>query len=228
MEEMDSSKTKPAMDAIVLWCQMCAILNEMVLSLPDPRHHDRGGGQQWDQVSQGRLVAVVPDEDSWIPQRQCAQLHHQLAWRPGLQRHHSQTPVSAKHSILFVCVCVRACMCLSVLCIHVCVSGYQRSFSYAALFVWNRLPCKVRSSNTLTSFKSSFRPNLFKPSCFLVFVCVSWTWRERERVETVLLILVFACGHVFKITDSQACKIYTNHILEYAKPFVQIACKCRG
>ena len=31
----------------------------------------------------------------------------------------------------------------------------QRKFSYAAPSVWNSLPCKVRSSNTLTSFKSS-------------------------------------------------------------------------
>ena len=55
----------------------------------------------------------------------------------------------------------------------------QRSFSYAAQSVWNSLPCKTRSSNTLTSFKS----HLFKLHNWLcvcararVCMCVSLFW----------------------------------------------------
>ena len=40
----------------------------------------------------------------------------------------------------------------------------QRSFSYAAPSVWNSLPCKVRSSNTPTAFKSPLKSHLFKLS----------------------------------------------------------------
>ena len=40
----------------------------------------------------------------------------------------------------------------------------QRSFSYAALTVWNTLPYKIRSSNTISSFKSSLKTYLFQQS----------------------------------------------------------------
>ena len=40
----------------------------------------------------------------------------------------------------------------------------QRSFSYAAPAVWNTLPHKIRSSNTLSSFRSAFQTDLFQQS----------------------------------------------------------------
>ena len=40
----------------------------------------------------------------------------------------------------------------------------QRSFSYAAPAVWNTLPYDVRSSNTMSSFKSLFKTYLFQQS----------------------------------------------------------------
>ena len=57
----------------------------------------------------------------------------------------------------------------------------QRAFSYAAPTVWNTLPYEIRSSNTISSFKSSLKTYLFQQSYWLcVCVCV-WggTWRER-------------------------------------------------
>ena len=43
----------------------------------------------------------------------------------------------------------------------------QRSFSYDTSSVWNSLPWQVRSSNTLASYKSSLKSNLFKLSYWL-------------------------------------------------------------
>ena len=40
----------------------------------------------------------------------------------------------------------------------------QRSFSYAAPAVWNALPYKIRSSSTLSSFKSSLKTYLSQQS----------------------------------------------------------------
>ena len=40
----------------------------------------------------------------------------------------------------------------------------QRSFSYAAPTVWNTLPYEIRSSNTISSFKSSLKTYLFQQS----------------------------------------------------------------
>ena len=54
----------------------------------------------------------------------------------------------------------------------------QRSFSYAAPAVWNTLPYEIRSSNTISSFKSSLKTSSFFSSpTDCVCVCV----RERER-----------------------------------------------
>ena len=47
----------------------------------------------------------------------------------------------------------------------------QRSFSYAAPTVWNTLPYEIRSSNTISSFKSSLKTYLFQRS-YWVCVCV--------------------------------------------------------
>ena len=47
----------------------------------------------------------------------------------------------------------------------------QRSFSYDTSSVWKSLPWQVRSSNTLASYKSSLKSNLFKLSYWLC-VCV--------------------------------------------------------
>ena len=41
----------------------------------------------------------------------------------------------------------------------------QRSFSFAAPAVWNTLPYKIRSSNTISSFRSSLIAYLFQQSC---------------------------------------------------------------
>ena len=40
----------------------------------------------------------------------------------------------------------------------------QRSFSYAAPTVWNTLPYEIRSSNTISSFKSSLKTYIFQQS----------------------------------------------------------------
>ena len=57
----------------------------------------------------------------------------------------------------------------SVLCVptvHTHSPG-RGSFSCAAPVVWGTLPCKVRSSNTVSSFESSLEARLFWWSCWL-------------------------------------------------------------
>ena len=51
----------------------------------------------------------------------------------------------------------------------------QRSFSYAAPAIWNTLPYKIRSSNTISSFKSSLK------TCFSAVLLIVWGGGERER-----------------------------------------------
>ena len=48
----------------------------------------------------------------------------------------------------------------------------QRSFSYAAPSVWNAFPYEIRSSNTLSSFKSSLEPIFSSSPTGCVFVWV--------------------------------------------------------
>ena len=50
---------------------------------------------------------------------------------------------------------------IRTVCIH---SLDQRSFSFAAPAVWNTLPYEIRSSNTISSFKSSLKTYLFQQS----------------------------------------------------------------
>lgn len=61
--------------------QLLSFLNKDFFDLIylDSRHHNRGDRQSRDKVSQGRATALVPDEDSWLPQRERAQLHNLLA-----------------------------------------------------------------------------------------------------------------------------------------------------
>ena len=54
--------------------------------------------------------------------------------------------------------CDTSILCFTSVCM--CLLG-QKSFSYAALYVWNSLRFKIRLSNTLTSFKSSLKSELF-------------------------------------------------------------------
>ena len=78
---------------------------------------------------------------------------------------------------LLVFAVLRLMLAFSVLalCAH---SLGQRSFSYAASSVWNSLPYKVTSSNTLAYFKPALKYHLFSsythessdPAC--VCVCV--------------------------------------------------------
>ena len=63
-----------------------------------------------------------------------------------------------------------AILCLPSVCMH---SLGQRSFSYAAPSVWNSLPWKVRSSNTLTSFKSYIYPIDSVCVCVWAHACTS-------------------------------------------------------
>ena len=57
---------------------------------------------------------------------------------------------------------------------------WVRSFSYAVPAIWNTLPYEIRSSNTMSSFKSSPKTDLFQQSYWLC-VCVWERERERER-----------------------------------------------
>ena len=58
----------------------------------------------------------------------------------------------------------------------------QKSLSYAAPAVWYTLPYEIRSSSTISSFKSSLETHLFQQS-YRLCVCVGGKeWgRERER-----------------------------------------------
>ena len=53
----------------------------------------------------------------------------------------------------------------------------QRSFSYAAPTVWNTLPYEIRSSNTISSFRSSLKTYLFQQSYWL---CACWGGGEKR------------------------------------------------
>ena len=52
-------------------------------------------------------------------------------------------------------------LCIPTVCIH---SLGQRSISYAAPAVWNTLPYEIRSSNTISSFRSSLKTYRFQQS----------------------------------------------------------------
>ena len=58
-----------------------------------------------------------------------------------------------------VAMCVWVCVCVRV---RVHVGNRVIDNWFLTLSAWNSLPCKVRSSNTLSSFKSSFKSHLFK------------------------------------------------------------------
>ena len=78
----------------------------------------------------------------------------------------------------------------------------QKSSSYAVLSVWNSLPFKVRSSNTLTSFEP-LKSHLFKLSYWMC-VCVC----KRKFVLTVLLVLWFVMGYVFQFGEIARERVY--------------------
>ena len=60
---------------------------------------------------------------------------------------------------------------------------WVRSFSYAVPAIWNTLPYEIRSSNTMSSFKSSPKTDLFQQSYWL-WLC-GWVGEGagRERVR---------------------------------------------
>ena len=74
----------------------------------------------------------------------------------------------------------------------------QRSCSYAVLSVLNSLPCKIRSSNTLISFKSSLKSYIYLQVILsAIGVCVcggvggGGCVRERERLYRMFCVTVF-------------------------------------
>ena len=83
---------------------------------------------------------------------------------------------------------------ISILCPpSVCImhSLGQRSLSSAAPSVWNSLPCEVRPSDTLTSFRPSFKSHLFQLSCWLcvcVCACVRVCVRACVRVCVCVIL----------------------------------------
>ena len=85
----------------------------------------------------------------------------------------------------------------SILCLpSVCTPSVgRRSFSCAALSVWNSLPCNVRSSNSLTSFKSSFSSYPIDCVCVCMHVCACVCMRMCMCV-CVLAEVCFDCGSV--------------------------------
>ena len=69
--------------------------------------------------------------------------------------------------------------------------------------VWNSRPCKVTSSNTLTSFKSSLKSHYFFKQCYWLCVCVC--------VDCVL-VLYFVIGYVitfWEISHIKQCILIT-------------------
>ena len=84
----------------------------------------------------------------------------------------------------------------------------QRSCSYAALSVLNSLPCKIRSSNTLISFKSSLKSYIHLQailSAIAVCVCVEGgvvRAREREREREFVLTVLCDCVMVLCLVIS--------------------------
>ena len=79
---------------------------------------------------------------------------------------------SAEAAMLAAGNVIQERFCTSILCLPF-VTWSAWSFSYAAPSAWNSLPCWVRSSNTLTPFKSSLKYHLFRLYYWLcVCVCV--------------------------------------------------------
>ena len=87
-------------------------------------------------------------------------------------------------------------LCIPTVCTH---SFSQRSFSYAAQAVWDTLPYEIRSSNTILSFTSSLKTDLFQQSY--------WLWggggrglgkvRERELMDGLLQSVQVGFFHLF-------------------------------
>ena len=86
----------------------------------------------------------------------------------------------------------------------------QRSLSYAAPAVWNTLPYEIRSSNTISSLKSSLKPYLFQQSYWLCVggggggrECEEERERERERERELVVygkVWEFFVFHLFCFT----------------------------
>ena len=60
----------------------------------------------------------------------------------------------------------------------------------AAPTVWNTLPYEIRSSNTISSFKSSLKTYLFQQSYWCVCVCVGGGGQYTEDVFLLLMIII--------------------------------------
>ena len=93
----------------------------------------------------------------------------------------------------------------------------QRSCSYAALSVLNSLPCKIRSSNTLTSFKSSLKSYIHLQailSAIAVCVCGGGCCaceREREREREREFVLTVLCDCVMVLC------LVISYVLQFGK-----------
>ena len=87
----------------------------------------------------------------------------------------------------FFCLHSSACIFLPALfCLH---SLRHRPFR-ATPSVWNGVPYRVESSNTLTPFKSSWKSHLFKLSCVCACVCA------RGSLFRVCFVLCFVMSYV--------------------------------
>ena len=125
--------------------------------------------------------------------------------------------------------------CTSILCLLVAQRAW--SFTYAAPSVWNSLPCQVRSSITLTAFKSSLKSHLFRLSYWLC-VCVCACAFAHTCVcacvpVCVLAEVCFSCVLFFCIVIGCALQFgeiapYKNTLLLLIKLQCENGFKCRN
>ena len=78
---------------------------------------------------------------------------------------------------------------------------------------WNSLPCKVKSSNILVSFKSSLKSHLFKLSYCIVCVCVCVCVRD-EMMKFISSTKLFT-WHSISWWHTPYTKLFTWHSISW-------------